>query len=79
MTRELTLLLGLITVAAGWLLVHVMLLVRTSRATELGRALKLLAWLPPATPVVGWAGGARALAVLWALHGLLYVWLRSLA
>lgn len=79
MTRELMLLLSLIAVAAGWLLVHLMLLVRTLRAARLARRLKLLAWLPPATPIVGWIGGGRALAVLWAVHGLLYVWLRSLA
>lgn len=79
MTRELMLLLALIAVGAGWLLVHLMLLVRTLRAARLSRGVKLLAWLPPATPIVGWIGGARALSVLWGLHGLLYVWLRSQA
>jgi hypothetical protein len=79
MTRELTLLLALIAVGASWLLVHLMLLVRTARAGRLPRGMRLLAWLPPATPIAGWLGGARVLSALWALHGLLYLWLRSLA
>ena len=78
MTRELTLLLALIAVGAGWLLVHLMLLARAARAIPLGRGLRLLAWLPPATPVVAWLAGARALPVLWALHAAIYVWLRGL-
>jgi hypothetical protein len=79
MTRELTLLLALIFVGGTWLLVHVMLLVRTARTARLASPMKLLAWVPPATPIVGWLGGARVLSALWALHGLLYLWLRSLA
>ena len=78
MTREFTLLLSLIVVGAGWLLVHAMLLVRALRAARLARRIRLLAWLPPATPIVGWIGGARALSALWAAHGLVYAWLRSL-
>jgi hypothetical protein len=79
MTRELTLLISLIAVGAGWVLVHLMLLVRTTRAARLSTRLRLLAWLPPATPVVGWAAGARALGILWLVHALLYFWLRTLA
>jgi hypothetical protein len=79
MTRELTLLLALIAVGGTWLLLHLMLLVRTARTTRLTRSMKLLAWVPPATPIVGWLGGARVLSALWAVHGLLYLWLRSLA
>jgi ABC-type amino acid transport system permease subunit len=79
MTRELTLLLTLIAVGAGWALVHLMLLARASRAQRLSGRLRLIAWLPPATPVVAWLAGARALPILWLAHAVLYVWLRSLA
>jgi hypothetical protein len=79
MTRELTLLTSLIVVGAGWVLVHLMLLARTTRAARLSNRLRLLAWLPPATPLVGWVAGARALGVLWLVQALLYAWLHSLA
>ena len=79
MTRELTLLLALIVVGAGWLLVHAMLLVRSVRAAQLSRALRWLAWLPPATPVIGWLAGARVLGALWAVHAVAYIWLRGQA
>jgi hypothetical protein len=78
MTRELTLLLSLIAVGAGWLVVHVLLLARAARSDRLDKRIRLLAWLPPATPVVGWMAGARVLATLWALQAAVYVWLRSL-
>jgi hypothetical protein len=79
MTRELTLLLSLIAVGAGWVLIHLMLLTRTVRAAKLTRSLRALAWLPPATPIVGWLAGARALSAVWVVHAVLYVWLRGLA
>ena len=78
MTRELTLLVSLIVVSAGWALVHLRLLVRALRAPRLARGLKLLAWFPPATPIVGWLGGARVMSALWAALALVYAWLRGL-
>jgi len=79
MTRELALFLSLIVVAACWLLLHVLLLRRALRADVLSRRVRLLAWLPPATPVVGWLAGARTLSLLWAGNALAYALLRSLA
>jgi len=79
MTRELTLLISLIVVGAGWVLVHLMLLARTARAPRLSKRLRLLAWLPLATPLVGWVAGARVLGVLWLVQALLYAWLHSVA
>jgi hypothetical protein len=78
-TRDTALLLLLIAVGTGWLLAHFALLLRTARARGLSRRLRLLAWLPPATPIVGWLSGARVLSVLWATLAIVYCVLRSLA
>jgi len=78
MTPELRLLLSLIAVGAGWMLVHLMLLVRATRAPRLARGLRWLAWLPPAAPVVAWLAGARVLPVMWVVLAAIYAWLRGL-
>ena len=79
MTRELALFLALIAVAASWLFLHVLLLASVLRMHALSSRLRLLAWLPPATPIVAWLAGARGRSLLWAGHALVYAWLRSLA
>jgi hypothetical protein len=62
---------------AGLIVVHVVLLIRTARAEGLSWPLRLLAWLPPATPVIGWLGGARVLSALWVVQLLAYAILRA--
>jgi hypothetical protein len=82
MTRDAAVLLSLVLVGAGWLLVHLGLLlrlVRSRREHPLSLPLRLLAWLPPATPIVGWLVGARGLCALWTALGLAYLVLRGLA
>ncbi len=62
---------------AGLLIVHVVLLIRTARADKLSLPLRVLAWLPPATPVIGWLSGARALSLAWVVQALAYAILRA--
>lgn len=76
MSDDLVTLLVLIAVGAGWLVAHVRLLMRVARSPRAG-ALRWLAILPPATPIVGWLCGARLLSGIWAAWGLLYVALRT--
>lgn len=63
---------------AGFLVVHAMLLIRTARSS-LSRLQRALAWLPPATPVIGWLAGNRVLSGLWVAQALAYVMLRAAA
>ena len=79
MVREAWLLGAWIAVAAVWAVLHVMLLIRTARAPRLAVWMRVLAWLPPLTPVVGWRAGARGVAALWTLSGAGYLVLRSAA
>ena len=72
-------LLLLIAAGTGWLLVHFALLIRTVRAPGISLALRVLAFLPPATPIAGWLAGARGLSAAWVAFGVLYVVLRSTA
>jgi uncharacterized membrane protein YhaH (DUF805 family) len=61
------------------MLLHLSLLVRALRAQQVPRWLRLLAVLPPVTPIAAWQGGARVLTLLWAGAGLIYCALRALA
>jgi hypothetical protein len=79
MSHDVTLLLTLIILGAGWLFVHVLLLARCLRAPGLSRGFRLLALLPVATPVVGWYAGARVLSAIWIGCGVLYTGLQALA
>lgn len=71
--------LGWLTVlGAGFLFVHVVLLIRTASANRrLSLWQRALAWLPPATPVMGWLCGARVLSALWVAQALAYAILRA--
>jgi hypothetical protein len=79
MTRDFALLMTLTVLGAVLLLVHIALLVRAVRAKQLRREWRLLALLPPATPLVAWKAGARALALFWAALLISYAILRSAA
>ena len=79
MVRETVIFFALIVVGAGWPLVHAALLIRTARAPGLVFGLRLIAWLPPATPIVAWIAGARVLPMLWITNAVIYVALRSMA
>ncbi len=73
MGSDLSILLALVLNGAVWLVLHVMLLIRAAGAKRLRLAVRALALLPPATPVVAWAAGNRVLPVLWALVGCAYL------
>lgn len=76
--RQTAIFVALIAVGAAWLLLHVALLIRTARAPGLAIAWRVVAWLPPATPIASWIAGARVRAVAWVLLGALYVALRRM-
>jgi hypothetical protein len=65
-------LLVLTLVGAAWLLAHFALLMRTLRAPRLAFWQRLLALLPPATPIIGWRAGIRGPTALWTFLGLTY-------
>jgi hypothetical protein len=68
----------LMALGAALLFAHVMLLIRTARAThKLAAWQRALAWLPPLTPVMAWLAGARVWSALWALLALAYAILRA--
>lgn len=78
MIRDTAIFFALIVVGAGWLLLHAALLIRTARAPGLAIAWRVVAWLPPATPIVAWIAGARVRAIAWVVHAALYFALRSM-
>ena len=78
MEREATIWAALVLVGAGWLVLHAALLIRTARAPGVSRPWRLLAWLPPMTPIVAWRAGARVRAVAWVVSMTLYFVLRSM-
>jgi hypothetical protein len=70
---------ALVVIGAGLLVVQVLLMWRVVRAGRLSARVRWLGLLPPATPIVGWAAGARGLAVAWGLHCVVYGVLLALA
>jgi len=78
MTSAETWLSSLTLLGAGLLLVHVVLLIRTARATQRLKAWqRALAWLPPLTPLMGWLAGSRVWSALWVAQALAYAILRA--
>jgi len=75
-TPEVWLLVGWILVGAAFLVVHLVTLWLCIRASNLTPAAKVIALIPPATPVVAWRSGLRFQPILWAVLGALYVGLR---
>ena len=73
MSVDLWLLLGLTAVGAGWIAVHFALLMRLVSLKRFSLAVRVLAMIPIATPVVVWLGGHRLLAILWISHALVYL------
>jgi hypothetical protein len=73
MDTLLMLLLARIVVGAGWLMVHVALLLRAAGARQVKVWIRLLVLVPPFAPLVGLRVGARPLAYLWCLHGAAYI------
>lgn len=67
----------LIAAGASALVLHLALLIRTARAPGLSRAMRVLAWLPPVTPVIAWRAGARVRAAAWAVSVAVYCVVRS--
>lgn len=62
-----------ILVGAGWLMVHVALLLRAAGAQQVKVYIRLLALVPPLAPLVGLRVGARPLTYLWCMHGAAYL------
>ena len=79
MTRDLVVLSALVVIGAGLLVVHGLLMLRVARARSLPVPVRLVGLLPPVTPIVGWAAGARGLVVAWGLHCVVYGVLLALA
>ncbi len=75
MSVDVWLLLGLITVGASWIVVHIVLLMRVVNLKCFSLSIRLLALIPVATPVVVWLGSHRLLAILWILHAMVYLML----
>jgi hypothetical protein len=68
----------LMALGAALLFAHVVLLIRTARATsKLASWQRALAWLPPLTPVMAWLAGARIWSALWVALALAYAILRA--
>ncbi|QQR91604.1 MAG: hypothetical protein IPJ88_07750 [Myxococcales bacterium] len=69
--------LGLFTgVGAAWLATHFALVFMTVLGTKINLIWRLLALVPPLTPIAAWVKGSRVFPVLWFLLGLSYLVLR---
>ena len=79
MTSDLLLLIAQILVSAAWGLCHLRILLRTVTKPRVHIALRVLAIVPPATPVVGFLAGQRPFAVVWFALAATYVALRMQA
>jgi len=79
MSVDLWLLLGLTAVGAGWIGVHLILLIRVVNLKRFSLAVRTLALIPIATPIIVWFGGHRLLVILWILHAVAYLTLWFLA
>jgi hypothetical protein len=75
-TAAVWLLISWILVGAAFLVVHLVLLWLCLRAPNLSLTMKALSFLPPATPIVGWASGLRVQPILWLVLLGVYVALR---
>jgi hypothetical protein len=75
-TEAVWLLIGWILVGAALLVIHLVCLWLCVRAPNLSLAMKALAFVPPATPVVAWASGLRTQPILWVVTLAVYIALR---
>jgi hypothetical protein len=73
MDTLLLLLVSRILVGAGWLMVHVALLLKAAGARGVKAWIRLLVLVPPLAPLVGLRLDARPLAYLWCVHGAAYL------
>lgn len=76
MTSTAWLLLSWILVGAAFLFVHLVAVFQALRARGLRLWVRLLAFVPPAAPVLAWVAGARVVPVLWCAILVTYVVLR---
>lgn len=78
MTPDLWRLVAQIVVAAAWALCHLRVLLRTvtTKKRKVALWVRLLALVPPATPVAGLIAGQRTFPVLWFALAAAYVALR---
>ncbi len=63
---------------AVWLLTHLVALARVLRSTLLSRKWKWWSLFPLVTPLAAWKIGARFIAIVWVMLGVLYVVLRAM-
>lgn len=78
LSRDLIFLIALTAVGAAWLATHLALILITMSARRVPWSWKLVALIPPATPVVRWRFGGRYFPVLWGVFGLVYLTLRAI-
>jgi hypothetical protein len=77
--RDSLVFLGLVVSSALWAVVHLSLALRALGHAPLSWQLRVLAFVPPVTPVVGFMVGAPARSVLWMLFAATYLVLRTAA
>lgn len=75
-TPEAWLLASWVLVGAALLVTHVWALLSALRSKRLSVGLRLIALIPPATPVMAFIGGRRRAAVLWVVLLVTYIVLR---
>ncbi len=72
-------LLAAVLLGAAALVVHLAVWRRVARASSTTRAWRLLALLPPLTPIAAWRAGLRGAALAWVVAVALYLAVRCLA
>lgn len=75
--RDTALFIALTISAAVWLVLHLALSLKAARARALPGWLRFGAWLPPLTPIAGYASGARVRSALWCIVAVAYLVLRT--
>ena len=75
--QDLLVFFSLVALAATWVVVHLQLCLRVAREKKLAWPWRLLACLPPATPVVGFVAGVPFRSVLWVVLAAGYIVLRT--
>lgn len=79
MSENVWLLLALVVVAAAWLVAHAAVMLAALRNAGVAQRWRMLAWLPPAAPVLAWLAGGKARSVVWTVLGVTYglLWVRA--
>lgn len=79
LSQDVVVFVGLVVASAGFALLHLALWLRVMRTKTLGRALRVLAVLPPITAFAGFRARAWVLCALWCMFAAAYLVLRTLS